>query len=151
MGAVSCEHAPAHETHRAGLEGTLPLLLLTLPFNMAQGWTFNVQALDMGLINTVVPLDKLQEETTVWCREILRNSPTALRVLKAALNAAVSPHLWQFISCALCSPTIHLSSASGLSHTSPLRCTSITVATDTVNSPYFRIPEALMGTACNCW
>ena len=101
MGAVSCEHAPAHETHRAGLEGTLPLLLLTLPFNMAQGWTFNVQALDMGLINTVVPLDKLQEETTVWCREILRNSPTALRVLKAALNAAVSPHLWQFISCAL--------------------------------------------------
>ena len=88
----SCEHAPAHEIHRAGLEGALPLLLLTLPFNMAQGWTFTVQALDMGLINTVVPLDKLQEETTVWCREILRNSPTALRVLKAALNAAVSPH-----------------------------------------------------------
>ncbi|CAK0782116.1 hypothetical protein CVIRNUC_005568 [Coccomyxa viridis] len=46
------------------------------------------QALDMGLINTVVPLEKLQEETIVWCREILRNSPTALRVLKAALNAA---------------------------------------------------------------
>ena len=41
------------------------MLLLTLPFNMAQGWTFTVQALDMGLINTVVPLDKLQEETTV--------------------------------------------------------------------------------------
>ena len=44
----------------------------------------------MGLINTVVPLDQLEEETAVWCREILRNSPTALRVLKAALNAAVS-------------------------------------------------------------
>ena len=54
----------------------------------------------MGLINTVVPLDKLQEETTVWCREILKNSPTALRVLKAALNAAVSPHLRQSIACA---------------------------------------------------
>ncbi len=44
----------------------------------------------MGLINNVVPLDRLEEETAVWCREILRNSPTALRVLKAALNAAVS-------------------------------------------------------------
>lgn len=54
----------------------------------------------MGLINTVVPLEKLQEETIVWCREILRNSPTALRVLKAALNAAVSPNLWQSIACA---------------------------------------------------
>ncbi|GLC45681.1 hypothetical protein PLESTB_001317300 [Pleodorina starrii] len=42
----------------------------------------------MGLVNTVVPLDKLEEETLVWCREMLRNSPTALRVLKAALNAA---------------------------------------------------------------
>lgn len=48
-----------------------------------------LQALEMGLINTVVPLEKLEEETMVWCREILRNSPTALRVLKAALNAAV--------------------------------------------------------------
>ena len=48
-----------------------------------------LQALNMGLINTVVPLEKLEEETAVWCREILRNSPTALRVLKAALNAAV--------------------------------------------------------------
>ncbi|GFR46797.1 hypothetical protein Agub_g8429 [Astrephomene gubernaculifera] len=46
------------------------------------------EALRMGLVNTVVPLDKLEEETLVWCREMLRNSPTALRVLKAALNAA---------------------------------------------------------------
>ncbi|CAI6012249.1 unnamed protein product [Closterium sp. NIES-65] len=45
------------------------------------------QALDMGLINTVVPLAKLEQETVKWCREILRNSPTALRVLKSAINA----------------------------------------------------------------
>ncbi len=45
------------------------------------------QALDMGLINTVVALDKLEEETVKWCREILGNSPMALRCLKAALNA----------------------------------------------------------------
>ena len=41
----------------------------------------------MGLVNTVVPLDNLEEETIQWCREILANSPTAIRFLKAALNA----------------------------------------------------------------
>ncbi len=45
------------------------------------------QALDMGLVNTVVPLDRLEEETIRWCREMLRLSPTALRVLKAGFNA----------------------------------------------------------------
>ena len=45
------------------------------------------QALEMGLVNTVVPFDKLEEETIKWCKEILRNSPTAIRCLKAALNA----------------------------------------------------------------
>ncbi|KAI3426047.1 hypothetical protein D9Q98_008015 [Chlorella vulgaris] len=46
------------------------------------------QALDMGLVNKVVPLDQLETETLAWCREMLRNSPMALRVLKSALNAA---------------------------------------------------------------
>lgn len=45
------------------------------------------QALDMGLVNTVVPLARLEEETLAWCREILQLSPMALRCLKAALNA----------------------------------------------------------------
>jgi naphthoate synthase len=45
------------------------------------------QALDMGLVNTVVPLADLEKETITWCREILQNSPTALRFLKASLNA----------------------------------------------------------------
>ena len=45
------------------------------------------QALDMGLVNTVVPLDRLEEETIQWCREILALSPMALRFLKAAFNA----------------------------------------------------------------
>lgn len=49
---------------------------------------YNAQeALDMGLVNTVVPLDKLEEETVQWCREILQHSPLALRCLKSALNA----------------------------------------------------------------
>ncbi len=45
------------------------------------------QALDMGLVNTVVPLEKLEEETLQWCREMLQLSPMALRCLKTALNA----------------------------------------------------------------
>ncbi|MBN2525522.1 MAG: 1,4-dihydroxy-2-naphthoyl-CoA synthase [Deltaproteobacteria bacterium] len=45
------------------------------------------EALDMGLVNTVVPLAELESETVQWCREMLANSPMALRCLKAALNA----------------------------------------------------------------
>jgi naphthoate synthase len=45
------------------------------------------QALEMGLVNTVVPLDRLEEETLTWCREMLALSPMALRCCKAALNA----------------------------------------------------------------
>lgn len=45
------------------------------------------QALDMGLVNTVVPLAELENETVGWCREMLSLSPTALRVLKSAFNA----------------------------------------------------------------
>jgi naphthoate synthase len=45
------------------------------------------QALDMGLVNCVVPYERLEEETIQWCREMLSNSPLALRCMKAALNA----------------------------------------------------------------
>jgi naphthoate synthase len=45
------------------------------------------QALDMGLVNTVVPLDRLEEETVSWCKEMLALSPFALRLLKASFNA----------------------------------------------------------------
>jgi naphthoate synthase len=45
------------------------------------------QALDMGLVNTVVPLERLEEETVQWCREMLQLSPFALRLVKASFNA----------------------------------------------------------------
>jgi naphthoate synthase len=45
------------------------------------------QALEMGLVNTVVPLAKLETETVNWCREMLSLSPFALRLLKASFNA----------------------------------------------------------------
>jgi naphthoate synthase len=46
------------------------------------------EALRMGLVNAVVPLERLEEETVDWCREMLEHSPLALRMLKASLNAA---------------------------------------------------------------
>ena len=45
------------------------------------------EALAMGLVNTVVPLDRLEQETVAWCREMLAMSPLALRLLKASFNA----------------------------------------------------------------
>src|SRR6266513_41290 len=45
------------------------------------------EALEMGLVNTVVPLEELEEETVRWCREMLAMSPFSLRLLKASFNA----------------------------------------------------------------
>jgi naphthoate synthase len=45
-------------------------------------------ALDMGLVNKVVPLERLETETVAWCQKMLRHSPLALRMLKASFNAA---------------------------------------------------------------
>ena len=45
------------------------------------------EALDMGLVNKVVPLDKLEETTVAWCHKILQKSPLSLRMLKSSFNA----------------------------------------------------------------
>jgi naphthoate synthase len=45
------------------------------------------EALDMGLVNTVVPLDQLERETVAWCRDMCALSPLSLRLLKASFNA----------------------------------------------------------------
>ena len=45
-------------------------------------------ALEMGLVNKVVPLERLEEETLAWCHKMMQHSPLALRLLKASLNAA---------------------------------------------------------------
>src|SRR5262244_49575 len=46
------------------------------------------QALEMGLVNKVVPLERLEEETVAWARKMLLHSPLALRMIKAGMNAA---------------------------------------------------------------
>lgn len=53
------------------------------------------EALEMGLVNKVVPLDKLQEETEAWCKEICNMSPTAIKFLKFAFNADTD-HMYGF-------------------------------------------------------
>ena len=45
------------------------------------------EALEMGMVNKVVPFDRLEEETAEWCRTILKRSPMAIRMIKRALNA----------------------------------------------------------------
>jgi naphthoate synthase len=45
------------------------------------------EAYDMGLVNRVVPVEQLEEETKAWCREMLSKSPSALRFLKYSFNA----------------------------------------------------------------
>ncbi|HTY97420.1 MAG TPA: enoyl-CoA hydratase-related protein, partial [Solirubrobacteraceae bacterium] len=46
------------------------------------------EALQIGLVNAVVPLEQLEDETVAWCREMLALSPFALRMMKASFNAA---------------------------------------------------------------
>ncbi|KAL2645407.1 hypothetical protein R1flu_012994 [Riccia fluitans] len=67
-------------THMIGARKTREVWFLTRLYDAQE-------ALNMGLCNTVVPLDRLEQETVKWCREILQNSPTSIRVLKAAINA----------------------------------------------------------------
>ncbi|KAL2613541.1 hypothetical protein R1flu_025233 [Riccia fluitans] len=67
-------------THMIGARKTREVWFLTRLYDA-------LEALNMGLCNTVVPLDRLEQETVKWCREILQNSPTSIRVLKAAINA----------------------------------------------------------------
>ena len=54
---------------------------------MCQQYTAR-EAESMGLVNKVVPREDLEAETVRWCKEMLKKSPTALRMLKASFNAA---------------------------------------------------------------
>jgi naphthoate synthase len=45
------------------------------------------EALEMGLVNTVVPFEKLEDETVAWCQQMMQHSPLTLRMIKAGLNA----------------------------------------------------------------
>lgn len=80
VGSFDAGYGSAHLARIVGQKKAREIWYLCRQYNAQQ-------ALDMGMVNTVVPLEKLEEETVQWCREMLQHSPIALRCLKAAMNA----------------------------------------------------------------
>ncbi len=80
VGSFDAGYGSSHLARIVGQKKAREIWFLCRQYNAAQ-------ALEMGLVNTVVPLERLEEETLAWCREILALSPTALRCIKAAMNA----------------------------------------------------------------
>lgn len=80
VGSFDAGYGSAHLARMVGQKKAREIWFLCRQYNAQQ-------ALDMGMINTVVPLARLEEETLQWCREILEKSPMAIRCIKAAMNA----------------------------------------------------------------
>ena len=80
VGSFDGGYGAAHMARIVGQKKAREIWFLCRQYDAAQ-------ALQMGLVNAVVPLAQLEAETVQWAREMLANSPTALRFLKAALNA----------------------------------------------------------------
>lgn len=80
VGSFDAGYGSAHLARIVGQKKAREIWYLCRQYNAQQ-------ALEMGLVNTVVPLERLEEETIQWCREILEKSPIAIRCIKAAMNA----------------------------------------------------------------
>jgi len=80
VGSFDAGYGSSYLARIVGQKKAREIWFLCRPYNAQQ-------ALDMGLVNTVVPLDRLEEETVQWCREILANSALAIRCVKAGMNA----------------------------------------------------------------
>lgn len=80
VGSFDAGYGSAHMARIVGQKKAKEIWFLCRQYNAQQ-------ALEMGLVNAVVPYNRLEEETVQWCREILANSPIAIRCIKAAMNA----------------------------------------------------------------
>lgn len=80
VGSFDAGYGSAHLARMVGQKKAREIWYLCRQYNAQE-------ALDMGMVNTVVPLDKLEAVTVEWCREILDKSPIAIRCIKAAMNA----------------------------------------------------------------
>lgn len=80
VGSFDAGYGTTHLARMVGQKKAREIWFLCRPYNAQE-------ALDMGLVNTVVPVDKLEHEYVQWGREILGNSNIAIRMLKAAANA----------------------------------------------------------------
>ncbi|CAN5603900.1 1,4-dihydroxy-2-naphthoyl-CoA synthase [soil metagenome] len=80
VGSFDAGYGTSHLARMVGQKKAREIWFLCRPYDAKQ-------ALEMGLVNTVVPLDKLEHEYVQWSREILANSNIAIRMIKAAANA----------------------------------------------------------------
>ncbi|KAK6133596.1 hypothetical protein DH2020_032656 [Rehmannia glutinosa] len=80
VGSFDAGYGPSVMARLVGPKRAREMMFMSRFYNASE-------AKEMGLINTIVPLEKLEEETIKWCREILRNSPMAIRVCKSVINA----------------------------------------------------------------
>ena len=80
VGSFDAGYGSSHMARIVGQKKAREIWFLCRQYNAQQ-------ALDMGMVNCVVPLERLEEETVEWCREILANSPMAIACIKAAMNA----------------------------------------------------------------
>ena len=80
VGSFDAGYGSSHMARIVGQKKAREIWFLCRQYNAQQ-------ALEMGMVNFVVPLERLEEETVKWCREILANSPMAIACIKAAMNA----------------------------------------------------------------
>ena len=80
VGSFDAGYGSAHLARMVGQKKAREIWYLCRQYNARE-------ALDMGMVNIVVPLDELEPVTVQWCREILEKSPIAIRCIKAAMNA----------------------------------------------------------------
>ena len=80
VGSFDGGYGASYLARHVGQKKAREIWFLCRPYNAKE-------ALQMGLVNTVVPLEDLERTTVQWCREILMNSNIAIRMLKAGFNA----------------------------------------------------------------
>ena len=84
VGSPAAGYFVAYLTHVVGAKKAKEIWMLTRRYNAQE-------ALEMGLVNAVVPHDKLDEEVDKWCQELMQKSPSCLKILKASFRTLYEP------------------------------------------------------------
>jgi dihydroxynaphthoic acid synthetase len=84
VGSPAAGHWVSYLTHVVGAKKAKEIWMLTRRYSAAE-------ALEMGLVNTVVPHDQLDEEVDRWCAELMQKSPACLKILKASFREVFQP------------------------------------------------------------
>jgi len=84
VGSPAAGYFVAYLTHVVGAKKAKEIWMVTRRYKAQE-------ALEMGLVNAVVPHDKLDEEVDKWCAELMRKSPSCLKILKASFRTLYEP------------------------------------------------------------